>query len=257
MRDRRRFLRFLENLTKDRYFLFVPRFARVVVPECPHHVTQRGNGRRDVFFTDSDREVYLGLLHQYTALRGVDVLGYCLMTNHVHLILTPYVETALAKVMREVSMRYSQFRNAVEQSNGHLWQSRYYSCAVDPSRVPIVMRYVELNPVRAGLAGRAEDYRWSSAREHVTEGGATQSGGLLAVADWDQCWDAAEWATFLRSGRDSTAEIREATYGGRPFGSAKFVEDLERHLERKLTPGRPGRPRKAVGEVGSASAAKI
>ncbi len=148
----------------------MPRFARVVVPQFPHHITQRGNARREVFFTDADREVYLGLVQQYTALRGVDVLGYCLMTNHVHLVLMPHVETALAKIMREVSMRYSQFRNAVEHGTGHLWQSRYYSCVIEPVRLASVMRYVELNPVRAGMVARAEEYGWSSARAHTNAG---------------------------------------------------------------------------------------
>jgi putative transposase len=122
-----------------------------VVPQCPHHVTQRGNERRDIFFTSTDRDVYLGLLKQYAELHGLDLLTYCLMTNHVHLVLLPYRAEALPKLMRELQMRYSQYRHAVERGNGHLWQGRYYSCPIDPERLAVVSRYVELNPVRAGL----------------------------------------------------------------------------------------------------------
>jgi putative transposase len=226
----------------------MPRFARVVVRQCPHHVTQRGNARRDIFFTDADRRVYLGLLQQYALLRGVEVLGYCLMTNHVHLVLIPSAETALAKLMREVNMRYSQYRNAIERTNGHLWQSRYYSCAVDPARLAAVMRYVELNPVRAGIVIQAEAYNWSSARAHATAERTRQDTDLLALIDWDHCWTAREWAAILQSDSDGAAEIRESTYGGRPLGSAEFVAALERYLERKLTAGKPGRPRKIAGQ---------
>lgn len=111
----------------------MPRFARVVIPSCPHHVTQRGNERRDVFFTTSDRHVYLGLLKQYSLLYSVDVLGYCLMTNHVHLGLIPARADSLSKFMREVQMRYSQYHHALERGNGHLWQSRYLFVRRRPS----------------------------------------------------------------------------------------------------------------------------
>jgi putative transposase len=115
------------------------RFARVVMQQCPHHVTQRGNERRDVFFATADREVYLGLLKQYAELHAVEVLGYCLMTNDVHLVLLPARAESFAKLMREVQMRYSQYRHAIERGGGHLWQGRYYSCPVDPSRLAAVM----------------------------------------------------------------------------------------------------------------------
>src|SRR5438105_1524342 len=90
------------------------------------------------------------------------------MTNHVHLVLIPTVATTLAKTLREVNMRYAQYRNAIERSNGHLWQSRYYSCAVEPDHLGSVMRYVELNPVRAGLVAEPDAYAWSSARAHLS-----------------------------------------------------------------------------------------
>jgi putative transposase len=219
----------------------VSRFARVVIPECPHHVTQRGNGRRDVFFTAADRETYLGLLRHYAALYEVAVLGFCLMTNHVHLVLQPHRAESLAKIMREIQMRYSQYRHALERGGGHLWQSRYYSCAVQLEQLGIVMRYVELNPVRAGLAARAEDYRWSSAAAHV---GGPDEWRLLAMKDWLQCWTSRDWAEILRSGSEDAHAIRDATYGGRPFGSVEFVGQLEGLLQRRLRKGSSGRPKK-------------
>src|SRR6266851_9619525 len=165
----------------------MPRFARVVAPQCPHHITQRGNERRNVFFTPADREVYLGLLKQYTELHYVQVLAFCLLTNHVHLVLVPERADSLAKVLREVHMRYSQYRHAVEHGSGHLWQSRYYSCPVAPGYLGSVIRYVELNPVRAGLVDQAKAYAWSSAAVHL---GPPDEAGLLSLAEWRRGWTA-------------------------------------------------------------------
>ena len=109
----------------------MPRFARVVVPECLHHVTQRGNARRDVLYSLADRRVYLGLLKQYSEHYGLRILGYCIMTNHVHLVAVPADAEALARTLREVHGRYARYRNALDRSSGHMWQNRYYSCAVE------------------------------------------------------------------------------------------------------------------------------
>jgi putative transposase len=230
----------------------MPRFARVVIPQCPHHITQRGNARRDVFFTAQDRQVYLGLLVQYGEHYGADILGYCLMTNHVHLVLVPQADASLAKTLREVNMRYAQYRNAIERGNGHLWQSRYYSCAVEPDRLGTLMRYVELNPVRAGMVAEPADYLWSSARVHLNQEAEDQD-TILKCGDWNQCFTKAEWAGVLDTGADQSAAIREATYGGRPLGSAAFVEALEKHLNRPLRRGLPGRPRTKQNELAHAA----
>jgi putative transposase len=216
------------------------RFARVVIPGCPHHITQRGNARREVFFSRSDRHVYLGLLRQYAEHYALENLGYCLMTNHVHLVVTPTAPNSPGRTLREVNMRYAQYRNAFEQSCGHIWQGRFFSCPVDPSRLGTVMRYVELNPVRAGLVAEAAQYEWSSAVAHL--GGPDRS-SLLAMEDWAGWWPSPEWALVLQSGAEESAAIREATYSGRPLGSDEFVEQLERSLDRRLKRGQPGRPR--------------
>lgn len=219
----------------------MPRFARVVIPQCPHHITQRGNNRRPIFFNSTDREVYLGLLRQYAALHATDILGFCLMTNHVHLVAIPRAADSMAKLLRNVQMRYSQYRNALEQSTGHLWQGRYYSCPVEPARLASVMRYVELNPVRAGIEREAGDYEWSSAPVHL---GAPDRRTLLALEDWFASWAPEQWRTVLDQAAGDTAAIREATYGGRPLGSGEFVTVLERHAGRRLGKGLAGRPRR-------------
>lgn len=232
----------------------MPRFARVVVPQCPHHVTQRGNERRDVFFTAVDRDVYLGLVKQYATLHSVDVLGYCLMTNHVHLILLPGRAESLARLLRQVQMRYSQYRHALERGSGHLWQSRYYSCPVAPEHLAAVMRYVELNPVRAGLAVEAVDYRWSSAAVHL---GGSDAYGVVSLEDWRLCWTAEEWAAVLSGGTEAGPSIREATFGGRPLGPDEFVGRLETYLGRRLKRGSPGRPKKEIAREASADRGEI
>ncbi len=219
----------------------MPRFARVVIPRCAHHITQRGNARRDTFFTPADRDVYLGLLKRYAQFHQVAVMGYCLMSNHVHLVLTPDTEVGLAKTLRVVHMRYAQYRNALEDSSGHIWQSRYYSCPIESHRLGDVMRYVELNPVRAGLVEDPRHYSWSSAKAHLR---GVDVSGMLALTSWNRDWTPREWGKVLRSGQDRSEEIKEATYGGRPLGSEQFVEHLEKTLDRRLKRGLPGRPKR-------------
>jgi putative transposase len=229
----------------------MPRFARVVIPGCPHHITQRGNERRDLFFTAADRDVYLGLLKQYADLYNIEVLGFCLMTNHVHLVLIPDHPRSLAKLLREVQMRYSQYRHALERGNGHLWQGRYYSCPVQPERLGAVMRYVELNPVRAGLVTEAGAYAWSSAAVHL---GRADVWTLLSLREWRKSWTASDWRIVLNHGQEDGGAVREATYSGRPLGSNEFVSQLERFLKRRLRRGVAGRPRKNANDRGAAAA---
>jgi putative transposase len=220
------------------------RFARVVIPELPHHVTQRGNNRRDVFFTPQDRQVYLGLLRQYSQHYSLRILGYCLMSNHVHLVVRPAFADSLAKTLREVHGRYARYRNAIERVTGHLWQNRYYSCAFEEVCIASVMRYVELNPVRAGLAYSAADYVWSSALKHL---GGPDPAGVVDMEDWSRRWTTQEWLTWMEAREqciDELRSIREATHAGRPLGSPDFVRDLETRWERKLVRGHAGRPRK-------------
>ena len=224
------------------------RFARVVLPECAHHVTQRGNARRDVFYSALDRRVYLGLLKQYSEHYGLRILGYCLMTNHVHLVAVPTFDDSLAKTLREVHGRYARYRNAVDRASGHVWQSRYYSCVVEEVALASVMRYVERNPVRAALVKFAADYAWSSAGIHL---GGPNPDALVALEEWSTGWTPEAWADVLREGGDEASAIRAATYSGRPLGSEGFITILEARLSRRVSRGKPGRPKAARAAGGN------
>ena len=144
------------------------RCCRTVVPGVAHHCTQRGTDKRKVFFTDADRGVYLELLKEHSAEAGLRMLAYCLMPNHVHLVAVPERLDSLGVVFRRVHGRYAQYLNVRRGRSGHLWQNRFFSCALDGDHLSAALRYVERNPVRAGLVAEAESYIWSSARAHLT-----------------------------------------------------------------------------------------
>jgi putative transposase len=165
----------------------MPRAPRLVVPGVPHHVTQRGNRRQATFFCDADYALYLSLLRFRCARAGTTVWAWCLMPNHVHLILVPAKEDGLRAVLAPVHTRYTAEINRREGWRGHLWQGRFASFPMDEAHVHACLRYVELNPVRAGLAARAEDWRWSSARAHLGVGGdglTDLASGRARVEDW-------------------------------------------------------------------------
>ena len=143
------------------------RKARVVAAGVPHHVTQRGNNRQDVFLTDDDRRYYLSVLRDRSQQAGLQLLGYCLMTNHVHLVAVPTRPDSLARALGRAHSSYAQRFNRRYRRCGHLWQNRFYSCPVGGSHLLRALAYVDLNPVRAGLVGRAADYPWCSARAHI------------------------------------------------------------------------------------------
>ena len=130
----------------------MPRVARIVIAGVAHHITQRGNNRHEVFFVEDDRQVYLDLLHTQCQRYGFTVTGYCLMTNHVHIIGIPQTEDALAKAIGRTHFLYTQYINKMHERSGHLWQNRFYSCPMDDAHALQAMCYVELNPVRAGMA---------------------------------------------------------------------------------------------------------
>jgi putative transposase len=216
------------------------RLARVIVPGLPHHVTQRGNRREPIFFEDGDQEVYRDLLAEQVRRRGVEVWAYCLMPNHVHLILTPRDETGLGLAVGEAHRRYTNFVNARGRWTGHLFQSRFASVVMDEAHLMAAARYVPMNPVRARLVARPEAWPWSSARAHL----AGRDDGLVSVAPLLERID--DFADFLTAGEDPAASgaLRAAETTGRPLGNAAFIAGLERILGRKLAKGRPG-PRPA------------
>jgi len=222
------------------------RLARVVAAGVAHHVTQRGNRRQQVFFSAEDSRTYLSLLADGCRAAGVAVWAYCLMPNHVHLILVPNDEGGLRRALGETHRRYSRRINMREGWRGYLWQGRFASVATDEAHLLACARYVELNPVRAGLAARPQQWLWSSARAHL----AGQDDELVSVGPLlDRVPD---WADFLAGGLGAKehAAIRSGERTGRPLGSAEFVADLEHRLARPLARKKPG-PKPKVGRPGS------
>ncbi len=220
------------------------RLARVIAPDTPHHVTQRGNARQFIFESDNDRAVYLELLGHYCRLHHLCLAGYCLMSNHVHLVAIPPRPEALILTLKNAHGRYAAYFNARHVSSGHVWQGRYYSCPLDAAHFWAALRYVETNPVRAGLTDAPEDYTWSSAAAHC----GRHRDELVDLALWQQAWTPAQWLEYLAAPEEETAEIRRNTHTGRPLGAPDFMEALERSLHRALRPRPGGRPPKQAVE---------
>jgi putative transposase len=219
--------------------------ARVVAVDVPHHVTQRGNARQFVLESDPDRRVYLQLLERYCRLHRVSLLGYCLMSNHVHLIAIPRQPDSLPLALKHTHGQYAAYFNASHASSGHVWQGRYYSCPLDTPRLWTALRYTEVNPIRAGVAAAPEAHIWSSAAVHC---GYADPGLLLELTLWNQTWTACAWREYLNvSGPEAVADadaIRKSTHTGRPLGAPDFVRGLESALRRRLGCERGGRPRR-------------
>jgi putative transposase len=210
------------------------RTARIVVPGWPHHVTQRGNHRQTVFFTDYDREVYLELIAKYKDLYHLDFVGFSLMGNHVHEVPIPQFEDSLAKGVGRANNDYSRWLNVRRNRTGHLWQARFYSCPVEPAGLANVLAYAELNPLRAGLVKRPEDWIWSSARSHLTGSDET---GLLNMDWWKSNFTPASWENFLMQklkDDDLLHRIRTATRTGKLFASECGIRQAELILNRSL-----------------------
>jgi putative transposase len=221
----------------------MPRLARITIPGVPHHVTQRGNDRQDVFFVDDDRRMYLDLLERQAEHYGLDVLGYCLMPNHVHLVAVPRREDSLAKAVGRTHFLYTQYLHRLHGRSGHLWQNRFYSCALDDPHCWAALCYIERNPVRAKIVRVPWRYRWSSAAAHC---GLGKANGFLDMRRWRAAWTPERWKERVRRPEDEKAvlAVRANTRTGRPLGSERFLSQLERRLGRRLRPLPVGRPRK-------------
>ncbi|NQU60524.1 MAG: transposase [Rhodospirillales bacterium] len=212
------------------------RLARVVVPGVPHHVTQRGNRRQQTFFSDEDYRAYKGLMAEWCGRSGVEIWAYCLMPNHVHLICVPQTADALTRAVSEAHRRYTRRVNFREGWRGHLWQGRFASFPMDEAYLLAAARYVELNPVRAGLTDTPESWPWSSARSHLAGGGDDLIGAPSPLTEVD------DWRGFLNEGlaEDDAEAIRAAERTGRPLGGDAFIAMLEGKLKRSLKKGKPG-----------------
>jgi putative transposase len=200
----------------------LPRLARIVVPGAPHHVTQRGNRREQVLFKPSDYHFYREILALAAAEAGTEVWAYCLMPNHVHLILTPSDHDGLRATLAEAHRRYTNLINERNGWIGHLWQGRFGSVPMDENHLAGAVRYVSLNPVRAGLVRRAEDWEWSSVRAHL----AGIDDGLVIVRPiLDRYPRFADMLEVMPSGAEMNA-IRRAETSGRPLGGKEWLEPL-------------------------------
>jgi putative transposase len=223
----------------------MPRLARPVFAGVPHHITQRGNRRENVFFSDADRESYLAWLAEYCAMHGVEVLAYCLMRNHVHLVAVPEREDALERVLRPLHTRYAQRINRLKRWKGHLWQGRFFSSALDEAYLWAAIRYVERNPVRARMVRRAENYRWSSAAAHC---GLRADSVLTKDPEWfKQFKSVGDWAKWLGEGErpEQLEVLRRHVERGLPCGAERFIRKLERQAKQLLRLRPRGRPKKA------------
>lgn len=217
------------------------RSSRIIVPGLPHHVTQRGNRNQPIFFEPGDYALYRDLLASRCRKALVEVWAYCLMPNHVHLILVPDLSESLARAVGETHREYTAFINARARWNGHLFQGRFASVVLDEEHLLPAARHVALNPVRAGLVARAQDWPWSSVPAHLAE----RDDALVRVAPLVD--RTGRFSDLLAAEPDPTvvARLRAAETTGRPLGSEEFVARLERLLHRPLRRQKPGPKPKA------------
>ncbi len=212
------------------------RMPRLVVPGYPHHVTQRGNRRMKTFFCEDDYQTYLTLLADAKAEAGVDIWAYCLMPNHVHLVVVPGEKAGLATLFRHVHRHYSRRINFRENWKGHLWQERFHSFVMDERYLLATVRYTELNPVRARLCGAPQEWPWSSARAHF----AGHDDPVVSVKPMLR--RVLNWGDYLSQGQTQAEAdtIRRAASTGRPAGDDGFISSLELLTGRELRRKKPG-----------------
>ena len=228
------------------------RTARVVLPNIPVHITQRGHNHGSVFVESRDYQFYLRTLFEWKSRLGVKVYGYCLMTNHVHLLLEPSEDTdAIGLLMKRLAGRQARLANRLEERSGSLWEGRYRSSLVQTDAYLLACsRYIDLNPVRAGIVAVPEDYLWSSFRLKTDTSGP----GWLDV---DPCFEmlgsthaerAREYSRFVMSSvpAEEAELIRTAVRRNQLTGNTRFVDEIEQRLGRRIERRGRGRPRKLL-----------
>ena len=221
----------------------MPRIARIVGAGYPHHMVERGNNRERVFANPIDYEKYLSSLSKYSEEKETAVLAYCLMPNHIHLLVRPSEEETLAKMMQGVTLCYSKYFNRENGRTGRLWECRYYSTVIDgDSYLWTVSKYIENNPVRAGIVKKPEDYPYSSAKAHILR----KEDPILKEPLFDK-GELDEYRRFvtLEEDRRILEEIRRQTRSGKPLGDGGFIEALSEKTGCNLSFRPKGRPRKS------------
>jgi putative transposase len=220
------------------------RQPRIVIPDYPHHVTHRGNRKADIFLDDIDRQVYIKKLITQCLEWSVKIWAWCLMSNHVHLIAVPARQNSLSRAFQRIHGDYAEYFNARYSKSGHLWQDRFHAVVMDASHLWNGVRYVERNPVRAGMVRRAEDHLWSSAAAHCglrTDRVLSDDLPLLGeIPDWSA------WLAEKELEKELTF-IRSRTRTGRPCADDEFTRNMEMKLGRQLLPKKVGR-KKEIGE---------
>jgi putative transposase len=210
------------------------RIARVVGAGYFHHIVQRGNNKQTIFFDDADKQIYLELLKKYSKECECHVYAYCLMNNHVHLLLIPQQENSLAKAMQKLSLRYTQIFNEKYDKSGRLWECRFHSALVDKDEYLLtVCRYIERNPVRANMVNHPKQYKWSSYR--INAEGEKHN---FVESVWGNDEDRRAYYQFVNQPDDDEEmfKVRKYTANGQPIGTNKFLGQLNRELGLSIKP---------------------
>jgi len=213
------------------------RLSRITVPDLPHHITQRGNRRQAIFAEDADYALYRDLLAERLHANGVTCWAYCLMPNHVHLVLTSTTPEGLSRAVGEAHRRYTAFFNARARVTGHLFQGRFASAAMDEAHWLTAARYLAFNPVRAGFCAWAADWPWGSVRAHLSG----RDDGLVAVQPLlDRAPEPRELFAMSLEEAAALGDFETKSAIGRPMGDAAFIAGLEARLGRILGRRKPG-----------------
>ena len=225
----------------------MPRRARLSIPGIPWHIIQRGNNRSVCFYAEDDYQFYLHYLEELAIKFGCAIHAYVLMTNHVHLLLTPERPDSASLLMKHLGQRYVQYINRTYKRSGTLWEGRFRSCLTQTEAYVLACyRYIELNPVRAGMVNVPQDYRWSS--YHANALGETSSlitpqneYRRLAI-DENERLEAYRALFKVHLDEEVVGQIRSATNGNYALGGGRFQREIETALGRRASRGQAGRP---------------
>ncbi len=212
----------------------MPHTASTVIPKLPCHITQRGSHRYNVFQDDEDRLKYLSWIDEYSKKYHLSLFAYCLMDNHVHFIATPQNEDSLAGAISITHIRYSQYINKKRKASGSLWQGRFYSCILNKSHLMAAIRYVEKNPVRAGIVKKAWKWKWSSAAAHIGK-----ANPMIHLEDITNLVDVStkSWKQYLNSNEneEDINDIRNHTLLGFPLGTTSSDAKPDKKVGRLIS----------------------
>ncbi len=226
----------------------MPRRPRVILPNVPQHIIQRGNNRQVCFYADEDYQVYLQWLQEYADKTECHIHAYVLMTNHVHLLVSTEKIAAVGAMMKALGQRYVQYINKTYKRSGTLWEGRYKSSPTQAETYLLAcQRYIELNPVRANMVNHPAEYKWSSyaANAQGVESEIITLHPLYDELGLDSTSRQAAYRELFRYELDIglVDEIRKATNGNYALGNETFAKQIAEVLGRRVTAGKAGRPK--------------